>query len=50
MLNVNKIGVIHDWYRVIFIDDTKINSLQFVGRAWCWVRDGESSLQAHHVS
>ena len=23
---------------------------QFDGHVWCWVRDGESQLQVHHVS
>ena len=32
----------HDWYRVLICDETKINRFQFDGRAWCWVRDGES--------
>ena len=41
---------IHDWYRVFFSDETKINRFQCDGPAWCWVRDGESQLQTHHVS
>ena len=40
---------IHDWYRVIFVDKTKIHRFQYDGRAWCWMRDGESLLQAHHA-
>ena len=35
---------IHDWYRVIFSDETKIIRYQFDGHAQCWVRDGESQL------
>ena len=31
-------------------DETKMNQLQSDDRAQCWVRDGESQLQAHHVS
>ena len=31
-------------------DETKINRFQSDGRTWCWVRDGESQLQARHVS
>ena len=31
---------IHDWYRVIFTNETKINRFYFNGCAWCWVRDG----------
>ena len=30
--------------------DTKITWFQFDGRTWCWVKDGESQSQAHHVS
>ena len=41
---------IHDWYRVIFSDGTKINRFQYDGHVWCWVKDGESQLQAHHVN
>ena len=41
---------IHDWYRVLFSDETKINQLQFDACDWCWVRDEESQVQAHHVS
>ena len=41
---------IHDWCRVIFSDETKIDRFHYDGRAWCWVRDGESQLQTHHVS
>jgi hypothetical protein len=40
---------IHDWYTMIFSEETKINWFQCKGRTWCWVRDGESQVQAHHV-
>ena len=40
---------IHYWYRAIFSDETKSDQFQSNGYAWCWVRDGESQLQAHHV-
>jgi hypothetical protein len=33
-----------------FIDETKINRFQSNDHTWCWVRDGESQFQAHHVS
>jgi hypothetical protein len=35
---------------VILHDETEINRFQFEGHAWCSMRDGESSLQAHHVN
>ena len=41
---------IHDLYRVIFNDETKVNQFQYDGRTWYWVRDGKSQLQAHHMS
>lgn len=37
-----------DWKRVIWTDETKINSFNSDGRQWAWIRDGES-LQNHHV-
>ena len=46
----HKDWTVHDWNRVIFSDETKINRFQSDGRAWCWVRDEESHLQARHVS
>ena len=39
---------INDWRRVIWSDETKINRFTSDGRAWAWIRDGES-LQSHHV-
>ena len=36
-------------YRVIFIDETKINQFQSNGCTWCWMRDIKLQLQAHHV-
>jgi hypothetical protein len=41
---------IHDWYRVILSDEAKINQFHYDGHTWCWVRDGISQLQAHHMS
>jgi hypothetical protein len=41
---------IHGWYKVIFSNETKINWVWCNARAWCWVRGGESQLQAYHVS
>ena len=35
---------------MIFGDETKINRFQPDEHTWCWVRDGKSQLQAHHVS
>ena len=35
---------------MIFSDETKINKFKFDGHAWCWVKNGESYLQTHHVS
>ena len=32
-----------------FSDETKINQFQSNGHTWCWVKDGESQFQAHHV-
>jgi hypothetical protein len=42
--------IVHDFYRVIFRNETKINQFKSNGQAWCWARDGESQLQVHHVS
>ena len=41
---------IHDWYRIIFSDEPKINRFQSDGGIWCWMRDVESQLQVHHVN
>ena len=41
---------IYDWYPMIFSDESKINRSKSDDRARCWVRDGESQLQAHHAS
>ena len=37
-----------DWRRVIWSDESKVNRFNSDGRAWAWVRDGES-LQDRHV-
>ena len=51
LVNIIKIGLsIHDCFKVIFSDETKMHWFQYDGRAWCWVRNGESQLQARHVS
>ena len=43
---------IHDWYRVFFSDETMKEKLITYcnGHAWCWVRDENSQLKAHHMS
>jgi len=38
----------HDWKRVIWSDETKINRFGSDGRAWYWKREGER-VQPHHV-
>ena len=38
-----------DWYMVICIVETKINRFRSNGRAWYWVKVGESQSQAHRA-
>ena len=37
---------IHDCYGGIFSDETKVNWFKSNGRAWCWMRDGNSQIQS----
>ena len=37
----------HDWARVVWSDESKINRLYSDGRLWTWIRDGEQ-LQTKH--
>jgi transposase len=37
----------HDWFRVIFSDETKINRLGSDGRVWVWKKTGAALTEQH---
>jgi hypothetical protein len=36
---MHKDWTVRDWERVVFSDETKVNSLCFDGISWYWIRD-----------
>jgi transposase len=40
---------VHDWQRVIYSDETKINRFGSDGKQWTWVQEG-TALQDHNVN
>ena len=40
---------VHDWQRVIYSDETKINRFGSDGKQWTWVQEG-AALQDHNVN
>ena len=39
---------VHDWRRVVWSDETKVNRFGSDGRKWCWKKPG-SAIKSHHV-